>query len=87
VVAVTAVMATAAFAEDWTKATIKARNAEDGKITLNHETLKSLDMAAMTMTFAIDPALLKDLKEGDAVEIEAVKESNGQVVVKKLRKP
>jgi Cu(I)/Ag(I) efflux system periplasmic protein CusF len=52
-----------------------------GKVTLRHGPLTSLDMPAMTMVFtATDKKLLDGLKEGDKVRFTADKQ-NGTFVV------
>lgn len=76
-----------AFAETWTKAEVKAVDAEESKITLKHEPLAEFDMPAMTMVFRVsDPAKLEGLAEGDQIEFVAGNE-NGQMIVKDLKKP
>ncbi|MGH7462358.1 MAG: copper-binding protein, partial [Longimicrobiales bacterium] len=45
-----------------------------GVVTMEHEPIESLRWPKMVMDFkAHDPALLKDLKEGDQVEFDLVK--------------
>ncbi|MCV9938985.1 copper-binding protein [Boseaceae bacterium BT-24-1] len=57
-----------------------------GKLTINHGPIKSLDMDAMTMVFrAGDPAMLKGLKAGTKVKFDADR-VNGQITVTKLQK-
>ena len=57
-----------------------------GKLTINHGAIKSLDMDAMTMVFrAGDPAMLKGLKAGDKIKFDADR-VNGQITVTKLQK-
>ena len=75
-----------AMAETWTKASVMAIDAEQGKITLKHEELVDLKMPAMTMVFAAaDKAALAGLAEGDAVEFVAADE-NGKLMVKSIKK-
>ena len=46
---------------------------EGGKLTLKHADIKSLDMPAMTMVFAVkDKALLDRLKAGDKIRFKVV---------------
>lgn len=64
--------ATAAFAEDFTKGTVKKIDSKARKVTLIHEELKNLDMPAMTMVFRVkDDAMLDKLKEGTEIEFVA----------------
>ena len=59
-----------------------------GKITLKHGPIKSLDMDedGMTMVFHVgDPAMLKQVKNGDKVQFEADR-VNGQITVTKIQK-
>ena len=45
-----------------------------GKITLKHGEIKSIDMPPMTMVFKVkDPAILDRVKQGDKVEFSAEK--------------
>lgn len=47
-------------------------NAANGKVGIKHEAIDNLKMPAMTMVFRVaDPALLQDLKVGDAVRFHA----------------
>ncbi|MDD9908671.1 MAG: copper-binding protein [Ahrensia sp.] len=64
--------ATAAFATDYTKGTVKKIDAKSGKVTVKHEELKNLGMPAMTMVFVPkDDAVLAKLKEGGNIEFVA----------------
>ncbi len=55
-----------------TKGVISRIDAPNGKIGIKHEAIDNLKMPAMTMVFRVaDPALLKDLKVGDAVRFHA----------------
>ena len=55
-----------------TKGTITRLDAASGKVGIRHEAITNLKMPAMTMVFRVaDPALLKDLKVGDAVRFHA----------------
>src|SRR5215813_14085116 len=47
---------------------------EQGKVTLRHGPIQSLEMPAMTMVFkAADPKMLEGLKEGDKVRFSAAR--------------
>lgn len=61
-----------AFAQEFTKGTVKKVDAKGQKVTIAHEDLKNLDMPAMTMVFRVkNAALLEKLKEGAAIEFVA----------------
>ena len=61
-----------AFAQEFTKATVKKVDAKAKKVTLIHEELKGLEMPAMTMVFQVgNDALLAKLKEGAKVQFVA----------------
>ncbi|MFM5446597.1 copper-binding protein [Aeromonas veronii] len=55
-----------------TKGVITRIDAANGKVGIKHEAIDNLKMPAMTMVFRVAaPALLKDLKVGDAVRFHA----------------
>ncbi len=55
-----------------TKGVITRIDAANGKVGIKHEAIDNLKMPAMTMVFRVaDPALLQDLKVGDAVRFHA----------------
>lgn len=57
-----------------------------GKITIKHGPITTLDMPAMTMVFkAGDPAMIKQVKAGDKVKFD-VDKVNGQLTVTKIEK-
>ncbi|MCZ7449813.1 copper-binding protein [Agrobacterium rhizogenes] len=74
-----------AFAQEFTKGTVKKVDAEAKKVTIIHEALKNLDMPAMTMVFRIkDDALLAKLKEGANIEFVAER-ADGKLVVAQVK--
>ncbi|RVI55239.1 copper-binding protein [Sinorhizobium meliloti] len=74
-----------AFAQEFTKATVKKVDAKAKKVTLIHEELKSLEMPAMTMVFRVqDDAILEKLKEGADVEFVAER-VNGKLTVTQVK--
>ena len=76
--------ASAAHAEEFTKAKIKKIDLEKQRIILIHEELKSLDMPAMTMVFHAEKSILEPLQEGQ--EIEAVLERiDGKLTMTKVK--
>jgi len=64
-----------------TDAIVKAVDAAQGKVTLAHEPVKSLNWPAMTMAFAVrDKALLDKLRVGKKVHVEFQQVNNDYVV-------
>jgi len=58
---------------------------EQGKLTLRHGPLQSLDMPAMTMVFRVaDPKMLDALKEGDKIKFTADR-VNGAITVTSIQ--
>ncbi|WP_299843694.1 copper-binding protein [uncultured Jannaschia sp.] len=68
-----AAVPTALFAQDvaYTKGSVKAIDADAGKVTLIHEELENLGMPAMTMVFRADEETLARMAEGDDIEFVA----------------
>jgi Cu/Ag efflux protein CusF len=67
----------AAFAQGLADGEVRKIDKENGKITLKHGEIKSLDMPPMTMVFQVnDPALLDKVKPGDKVQFNAVKDGS-----------
>jgi uncharacterized cupredoxin-like copper-binding protein/Cu/Ag efflux protein CusF len=65
-------VAPAVIAQEYTRGTVKEVKADREQVTVIHEELKNLDMPAMTMVFNVaDPAMLDNMKEGDAIEFVA----------------
>ena len=61
-------------------------DAASGRITLDHGAIPNLNMDAMTMVFrAADPAMLKQVKQGDKIRFSADR-VNGQITVTKIQK-
>ncbi|MGY3860185.1 copper-binding protein [Aeromonas lacus] len=68
-----------------TKGVITRLDEANGKIGIKHEAINNLKMPAMTMVFRVaDPALLKDLKVGDAVRFHAENPA-GKLTLTKLQ--
>ena len=77
--------AAGAFAQEFTNGTVKKVDAKAKKVTLVHEELKTLEMPAMTMVFAVeDAALLAKLKEGAKVQFVAERK-NGKLTVTQVK--
>ena len=66
--------------------TVEKVDAASGRITLDHGPIPNLNMDAMTMVFrAADPAMLKQVKQGDKVRFSADR-VNGQITLTKIQK-
>jgi Cu/Ag efflux protein CusF len=60
---------------------VRRVDAAQGKLTLRHERIESLDMPAMTMVFQVaDPKLLEGLQAGDKVRFAAEKRGGAYTV-------
>lgn len=69
-----------------TKGVISRIDAPNGKVGIKHEAIANLKMPPMNMVFLLaDPALLKDLKVGDAVLFHAENPA-GKLTVTQLQK-
>ncbi len=55
----------------YTKGSVKAIDAEAGKVTIIHEELVNLEMPAMTMVFNADEETLAQMSEGEEIEFVA----------------
>ncbi len=76
VLALLAPWAAAQAQPELTDAEVRKVDLETGKITLRHAEIKSLDMPAMSMVFAVkDKALLARVKAGDKIKFRAVKDA------------
>ena len=63
---------------------VRTIDKDTGKITIKHGPLINLDMPAMTMVFRVkDPAMLTQVKEGDAIKF-TVEKVNGALTVTTL---
>lgn len=82
---VAAFAASGAFAEEFTKGTVKKVNADKGKVSIAHEELTNLDMPAMTMVFrTATPEMLEKLEAGQQIEFVAER-INGKLTVTKIK--
>ncbi|MEO6322316.1 MAG: copper-binding protein [Polaromonas sp.] len=64
-------------------AVVKSVDAANGKVTLSHEPIKSLNWPAMTMAFAVrDKTLLEKLTVGNKVDVEFKKQDSDYVITK-----
>lgn len=61
---------------------VKKVDSANGMVTLQHGPIPAIQWPAMTMGFKVaDPALLKEIKEGEAVDFSLKPENGNQVVV------
>jgi Cu(I)/Ag(I) efflux system protein CusF len=66
---------------DMTDGEVRKVDKEGGKLTLKHAEIKSLDMPAMTMVFAVkDKAMLDRLKAGDKIKFKAINDAGKYTV-------
>lgn len=64
-----------------TSAVVKAVDPANGKVTLAHDQVKTLNWPAMTMTFGVkDKSLLDKLAVGKNVDVEFTKQGSNYVV-------
>ncbi len=69
----------------WTNGEIRKIDLDNGKVTIKHEDIESLDMPAMTMVFtAKDKSLLSNLTRGDKVQFMVVSEG-GKMLITDIR--
>lgn len=70
-----------ALASEMTAAEVRKVDKDNGKLTLKHAEIKSLDMPPMTMVFTVkDKALLDKVKAGDKVRFKAEQAGGAYVV-------
>ena len=67
--------------DSMTDGEVKKIDLDNGKVTLKHGDIKSLDMPGMTMVFTVrDKDQLTKLKPGDKVQFMAVQEGGKMIV-------
>lgn len=77
--------AATAGADEMTDGEVRKVDLDAGKVTLRHADIKSLDMPAMTMVFAVkDKAMLEKLKTGDKVRFKVVNDG-GQFTLTEIQ--
>ena len=65
--------------------TVTAVDPDQGKLTLEHGPVESLEWPPMTMSFEVeDPALLQDIEAGDTVEFSFVKGAGTSYVIREI---
>jgi Cu(I)/Ag(I) efflux system periplasmic protein CusF len=62
---------------DMTDGEVRKVDKENGKVTIRHAEIKSLDMPAMTMVFQVkDRAMLDKLQPGSKIRFKAVQDAS-----------
>jgi Cu/Ag efflux protein CusF len=80
--------AAAAASAEWAEAEVRRIDAANGRVTLRHGPIRSLDMPPMTMVFqARDPAQLSGLKNGDRIRFQAVSEGGKYFLTQVEKQP
>jgi Cu(I)/Ag(I) efflux system protein CusF len=80
--------APAAASAEWAEAEVRRIDAANGRVTLRHGPIRSLDMPPMTMVFqARDPAQLSGLKNGDRIRFQAVSEGGKYLLTQVEKQP
>jgi Cu(I)/Ag(I) efflux system protein CusF len=65
--------ATSASTTDWADGEVRRIDREQGRITLRHGEIRSLDMPPMTMVFQVaNPSMLESLAPGDRIRFQVV---------------
>ena len=83
-----AVPAPAAASAEWAEAEVRRIDAANGRVTLRHGPIRSLDMPPMTMVFqARDPSQVSGLKSGDKVRFQAVSEGGKYMLTQIEKQP
>lgn len=74
------------FGADMIDGEVRKIDLDQGKVTLRHAEIKSLDMPPMTMVFVVkDKAQLHQFKAGDKVKFKATN-AGGQFTVTEIQK-
>jgi len=69
-------------ASELSEAEVRKVDMAQGKVTLKHGEIKSLDMPPMTMVFTVkDKAMLEGVKAGDKIRFKAANENGKMMVV------
>jgi Cu/Ag efflux protein CusF len=77
---------TTAVDDRYTQGEIRKVDIAQGKLTIKHGDIKNLGMPGMTMVFRVkDPAMVKTVKAGDAVQF-VVELEKGMMVITELKK-
>ena len=77
-----------AAATDMADAEVRKVDTAQGKVTLKHGEIKSLDMPPMTMVFTVkDKAMLEGVKPGDKVKFKVISEGGKFTIVEMAPAP
>jgi Cu/Ag efflux protein CusF len=72
-----------AASAEWVAGEIRKIDKSQGKLTIRHAPMTHLGMPAMTMVFRVqDPALLDQVKVGDAVRFQSERVNGGFTVTR-----
>jgi len=75
-----------AGSEHEAKGIVDSINKSERKISISHKPIETLGMGAMTMTFLVaDPAMLSEVKAGQAIEFVVTKDRRGRFVIVDLQ--
>ena len=78
----------AAASAEWAEAEVRRIDAANGRVTLRHGPIRSLDMPPMTMVFqARDPAQVSGLQPGDKVRFQAAAEGGKYILTQIEKQP
>ncbi len=76
-----------AGSEHEAKGIVDSISQSERKISISHQAIKALGMGAMTMTFFVaDPAMLSEVKAGQAIEFVVTKDRRGRFVIVDLQR-
>ena len=82
------VTAPATAGAEWAEAEVRRVDAANGRVTLRHGPIRSLDMPPMTMVFhARDPVQVSGLKTGDKVRFQAAAEGGKYILTQIEKQP
>ena len=72
-------------ADHMTNGVVRKIDLENGKITIRHEEIKTIDMPPMTMVFEVkDRSMLNQLQVGEVVKFTVI-QSNGKLVITDIK--
>ncbi len=75
-----------ALSQTLADAEVRRIDRAQGKVTLRHGPIPSLDMPPMTMVFVVaEPAMLEQLREGEKIRFDA-EQRQGQYVITRIER-
>lgn len=81
-VGVAACVAPAYAQEAQSSGEVRRINVDEGKITIKHGPIPSLELPAMSLVYRADATLLQGIKPGDKITFIARREGNQYVIIK-----